>query len=382
MIICYYSHYGSGNHGCEAIVRSSTKMLYNHTITLISERPQDELFYNIDKICSLKNEKLNKKSFRFIKSYIKLKLFKNFHELDILSKETPFYAIKGSDIAMSIGGDNYCYQWVGNYVKQHTYAKKWAKRTVLWGCSVEPDVVAKPEIAEDLASYDLITARESISYEALKKVNSNTILVADPAFQLDRKDLPLPKGFVEGNTVGINVSPLAANAGNLVYENYEQLVQHIIDTTDMQVALIPHVVWDFNNDFDELNKLFEKFKDTGRVVLIEDHNCEELKGFIARCRFFVGARTHASIAAYSTCVPTLVSGYSVKARGIATDIFGTDENYAIPVQDMKTDKDLSVAFDWLMQHEDEIRNHLESFMPEYCQRSWLGAEAVEKLLNK
>ena len=33
-------------------------------------------------------------------------------------------------------------------------------------------------------------------------------LFPDPAFQLNRTDLTLPEGFAEGNTVGINVSPM------------------------------------------------------------------------------------------------------------------------------------------------------------------------------
>lgn len=49
--------------------------------------------------------------------------------------------------------------------------------------------------------------------------------------------------------------------------------------------------------------------------MIEDASCGDLKGYISRCRFLVAARTHASIAAYSTGVPALVAGYSVKARG-------------------------------------------------------------------
>ncbi len=55
------------------------------------------------------------------------------------------------------------------------------------------------------------------------------------------------------------------------------------------------------------------------------YNAKELKGYISRCRAFVGARTHSTIAAYSTGVPTLAIGYSVKARGIAKDLFGTEE---------------------------------------------------------
>ena len=41
---------------------------------------------------------------------------------------------------------------------------------------------------------------------------------------------------------------------------------------------------------------------------------------IAQCELLVCCRTHASIAGYSTGVPTLVLGYSVKAEGIAADL--------------------------------------------------------------
>ena len=55
---------------------------------------------------------------------------------------------------------------------------------------------------------------------------------------------------------------------------------------------------------------------------------------------FIGARTHSTIAAYSSGVPTLVVGYSVKAKGIAKDLFGTEENYVLPVQALKEENNL------------------------------------------
>ena len=64
---------------------------------------------------------------------------------------------------------------------------------------------------------------------------------------------------------------------------------------------------------------------------------------------FIGARTHATIAAYSPR-PTLVVGYSIKARGIAKDLFGTDEGYVLPVQALAQKEDLVNAFDWLYQN--------------------------------
>ena len=241
-------------------------------------------------------------------------------------------------------------------------------RTVLWGCSVEPDLLNYPEIKKDIESFDLITARESISYQALKKVNNNTFLVSDPAFVLDRIDLPLPAEWIPGNMIGINASPLILSNGanaDLVVEAYCKLISKILKLTDCGIALIPHVVWQQNDDREILQLLYDKFKNSNRIVMINDHNCMELKGYIARCRMFVGARTHATIAAYSTEVPTLVLGYSVKSRGIAKDIFGSEEKYVIPVQDITNVNALADGFIWMLDNEKKIREHLHSVIPQY-----------------
>ncbi len=384
MKIYLFAHEGSRNHGCEAIVRSTVKMLPKDEIHLISTQAEEDYSYGVNTMCTVENKTVPCKfDPAFLLAYIRLKCMRDYIPMsNLASAQAPMSVIKNADIAMAIGGDAYCYGAEAMQAKRHTIAKKHSKKTVFWGCSIEPELLQKLDVAADIARFDLITARESISYEALKAVNPNTILVADPAFQLDKVELPLPERFAVGNTVGINVSPLAASAGNRVYENYAALISYIIESTDMQVMLTPHVVWKFNNDLDVLTKLYKQFEHTGRVILLADHNCEELKGFISRCRFFVGARTHATIAAYSTCVPTLVSGYSVKARGIARDIFGTEENYVLPVQNVTSDNDLTKGFQWLMENEDSIRAQLEAFMPEYCRRSLLGAEAVSKLLKE
>lgn len=114
-------------------------------------------------------------------------------------------------------------------------------------------------------------------------------------------------------------------------------------------------------------------------TVIEDGSCEELKGYIARCRMFIGARTHATIAAYSSLVPTLAVGYSVKAKGIAKDLFGSYENYVIPVQQLQEKEDLIGAFEWLKDYEEEIRQDLRRVMPEYRKKALLIGREVEKL---
>ena len=171
-----------------------------------------------------------------------------------------------------------------------------------------------------------------------------------------------------------------AKDGGVAYEAYCRLIERILDTTDATIALIPHVVIENSDDRIPLHSLYEKFASTGRVVLVEDHNCCELKGYISRCRMFIGARTHATIAAYSTCVPTLVLGYSVKSKGIARDIFGTEEHYVLPVQEMRNPDELANGFDWLSANEMTVRDHLIKTMPEYKARALLARDAVEELM--
>lgn len=69
-------------------------------------------------------------------------------------------------------------------------------------------MIKRPEIVNDLKRYSLITARETISYNALRSVNPNTVLVADPAFVLDKKEIPIPKVMESQEFVGINLSPM------------------------------------------------------------------------------------------------------------------------------------------------------------------------------
>lgn len=380
--VSFYYHGGSANHGCEAIVRASAKIL-NMPATLWSTMPDSDLAYGLNDLADIHEDKkqdlTGMKLFRF---KVHHKLTGSDYLYTRFAHEAFFSAIQRGNAYLSIGGDNYCYAGkdiLGHY-NQIIHEK--GGKTVFWGCSFEPSEM-DTATAKDIARYDLITARESISYETLKAVNPNTILVADPAFVLDSVELPLPEGWKEGNTIGINASPLimqCAKDGGVAYEAYCRLIERILDTTDATIALIPHVVIENSDDRIPLRSLNEKFASTGRVVLVEDHNCCELKGYISRCRMFIGARTHATIAAYSTCVPTLVLGYSVKSKGIARDIFGTEEHYVLPVQELRDPDELANGFDWLSANETTVRDHLIKTMPEYKARALLARDAVEELM--
>lgn len=377
-----YAHGGSGNHGCEAIVRSTSKILsLNYKDLLLTNSIQEDLRYNLDSLLHIEQ---SRNSFADNLIYrLKSKLSTNpdrvyFKEIYKCLPEK----IKGIDVALSIGGDNYCYPGMSTEMSVLLEVIRKSKVSpVLLGCSVELKDYNN-YLKTDFQYYRHIIARESYTYNLLTGSGlKQVVCLPDPAFQLNRIDLPLPEGFVEGNTVGINVSPMIIgyekNKG-MTLQNYIKLIGYIIDKTDMQIALIPHVVWSHNDDRIPLRLLYDRFKDTGRICLLEDHNAEELKGYIARCRFMIAARTHASIAAYSQCVPTLVVGYSVKARGIAKDLFGAEENYVVPVQSLVQEDDLTKAFKYFLENEALVKKHLLDFIPEYKNNVWNIKNVIEK----
>ena len=384
MNIVLYGNGSSGNHGCEAIVRGTAAVLGNENHYILqSAQPEDDIRYGLQKlaqICPAVNSV--KKDLRFLAAYLRMKTAKVYTDMDGLGYvEGIRYAAKHADIALSVGGDNYCYPGTEIYGWLNREYHEHGMKTVLWGCSVEPEIVAKPDTAKDLASYDLIVTRESISYDAICKVQKNTVLAPDPAFFMEPQSCPLDTRMESGNVIGINISPMIISAektAGMAYENYRRLIRHILQTTDAYIALIPHVVWSSNDDRSVLRKLYEDFGADSRLILVEDHTAPELKYIISRCRMFIGARTHATIAAYSSCVPTLVIGYSVKARGIAKDLFGTEENYVLPVQQLREPDQLTNAFHWLEAREDSIRMHLTSRMQEYLKDPF----TVEKLKEK
>lgn len=381
-----YNHGGSENHGCEALVCSICNLLgESRRLTLFSDAPEQDKKYHIDRIADIENAKApySKLSADYLRAYAKLKASGDYFDMDILPYLKPIARMNQDDLVISIGGDNYCYDEYVKYLRINKRIRKRGVKTVLLGCSLEEKLFENPEFLEDMRGYDYITARESLTYELLKKHGIPRIaLIPDSAFTLPKVEKPLPPGFISGNTVGLNVSPLVIQketSGGIVYENFKKLILHILEHTDCSVALIPHVIWEGNDDRTVLRELYTSFADSGRVTLIEDCNCMELKGYIARCRFFIGARTHATIAAYSTCVPTVVLGYSVKSRGIAGDLFGTSENYVVPVDEISDEVRLTEAFQWLMQNELTIKQQLERNMTDYIAKA-KQVKQLEKLI--
>ena len=383
-----YLHGGSGNHGCEAIINSTCHMIEEIPKLLVTNSEKEDKFYSLAPLCDILQErKIAEHFFAHVWYYAWRLLFHDpesfmrYRFRDVLGKNrAPLY--------VSVGGDMYCYEISKKeaIVANSTFNRAGSK-TVLWGCSIEPELLKEPEMIEDMKRYALITPRESITKQALNDAGivENVKLFPDPAFSLQAEEMPLPDGFLAGRTIGINISPMIVrneSEPGITIQNYRRLIDHILHTSDDPVALIPHVMWNNNDDRLTLAKLYEGYEENERVLLFPDMSCGRIKYVISKCRAFIGARTHATIAAYSSCVPTLVVGYSVKARGIARDLFGSEEHYVLPVQALQSPEELLQAYEWLMEREEPIRTRLQTVMPEYCERAVKAGDELRKLWNQ
>lgn len=385
-----FEHAGSGNHGCEAIVRTTQKMLGSHSYYLQTLNKEEDLRYNLQgvRFIELKNESLKRNSFRGLCARVEGRLNP---KMDYDQREA-LYRNKGllikDSIALSIGGDNYSYKGIIHSMRDKLKGfHLQGIPTVLWGCSVD-DVYLDENTIADLKRYALITARESLTVENLARIGIQDTVVecSDPAFTLERENVQWnDEIFLNHGVIGINVSDFMKyyNAyPEATYKNFYRLIEFILKKTNYYIALIPHVRQANNDDLVPIQMLAKELDDERILIVSEDYNCMQLKDVIARCRMFIGCRTHSTIAAYSTCVPTLVVGYSVKAKGIAKDIFGDYSNLLVDVREFEDDFELTRKACAFMERETELRKHLEDTMPAYKERAYVARDSILSLESK
>ena len=297
-----------------------------------------------------------------------------FYEREVIKE------LKNNDIAIHIGGDNYCYggnHWLYSFNKK---ANELNKKVVLWGASLF-DEIKDLELLTDLNRYDLLLIREKISYNAIKDYidKDKLMLVPDSAFSLEPKEIKMNDWYKGRKVLGLNLSPLVIKSDDDLNSVYS-FMDYILNNTDYSISLIPHVTVEDVSDLLILNQIKEKYKDNEKVYLESGElDCSEIKYVISNLDFLVCGRTHASIAAYSTCVPTLVLGYSVKSRGIAEDLFGSYKEYVLPIDEL-SGENLINMFNHLNDQYDSIVKTLKMKMKKIVpEASGLFNKMIERL---
>lgn len=361
-----YGHGGAYNHGAEAIVQTTARLIRecypNNQIILSTHFKKQDIEFKVPV-----DEMIEKDSYYF--------------ELDRRCEKRGTYnrniygkaleVIDEETICLSIGGDNYCYGIEHRLYTFHQEAIRKGAKSILWGCSIEPCLINE-EMLNNLRTHHCIITRESATYDALlSKGLTNVKLAPDPAFTLELQKVQLPNIFEENEVIGINVSPLVVRKEvkkGIAIENIKRLIEFITLELKACVTLIPHVMMKMDNDYTLLKSIYEHLDDRikARTVLIDDHySASQYKYIVSKCKCIVTARTHVAIAGYSTCVPTLSIGYSVKAIGLTKDIMNSNMRYTIGIEEMTKEDSLTNRFKSLLEEQDEIVKHLQDIMPSY-----------------
>lgn len=395
-----------GNRGCEALIRSITAILREAD-------PEAELLCPSGDVVTDRQRwpEAEKSDVRFVppslfpasvKWWGRLERYaplavKFWRRPRFMPDSSTRAAIGEADVIIVTGGDilglEYgrpsLYHWMGLI----DWAIDRGKPVHLWAASVGPfssDQVVERQIAQHLKRYASISARESATFRYLNSLGLNAVeLVTDPAFTM--KPEPHHHGDIvferaEAGVLGFNVSPLVRGflPDDATKARFDaEIVDFLCETVHnrgLSVLLVPHVdpydgsTW--NSDSAYMRRLasdaslpVEKLS-----VVPPSLNAAQLKYTLSRCRFVIGARTHATIGALSMAVPTVSISYSVKARGINRDLFG-HEDLVLPTREVSKTRLLS-ALDLLIGREEEFRHLLAERIPEWRARAMLASASL------
>lgn len=400
-----------GNRGCEALVRS--------VVSTIRERVPDARFL-VPSLDILRDSaqwpQAAASGVRFVPSPVIPQGYRQWGRLCRLLpllKASSWPSLRGlinideylqeSDAVISIGGDNYSLDYglvsLFFFVGIAERALDMGKTVALWGASVGP-FSAEPRVEKVMSDHlnrlHMISIRESHSLRYLQTLGlrNDVVVAADSAFVLDREPFDMSAFWpasASGGVVGLNFSPVmerfAAPQGSLpLGEQIAGFIARLLADTDMSVLLVPHVTAldgsGINNDHRYLEDIARRVTDHGgRLGIVPPQlNACQLKHVLAHCRFFIGARTHATIGALSSAVPTLSISYSVKARGINLDLFG-HEKYVLPVSALSADT-LETGLLNLRNDEVDIRRSLAQAIPEWKERARGSARHFAETLSR
>lgn len=400
MKIWLVGHGGCYNRGCEAIVRT-TEQIVKHvlpdaSVVLWSQEPTEDKALLADTSIQVRQCKGKKTSAYFPFHVCYSMNHRKFPCRNVASAMVRNFT--APDCVISVGGDNFTLDYGPPY--EQVEIAEWFLATgipyVIWGASVGP-FSERPHYEQQMQDFlprvSQLTIRESVTENYLDSigVSDNVTRVWDPAFLLEPKETSGPwRTFIErGNVVGINVSGLIRKwfqkgLDDMLSEVAGLINQMTADGTN--VLLVPHVTYSGDDigrrDHDVLSKLQSMITERRDQVelLPTSLGAREVKWCISQCRFFIGARTHSTIAAISSGVPTVAIAYSSKATGLWRDVFGNDD-LLLPTPDMTT-QTLVDKWNVLKDGEDEFRAILAAKRTDMVEGAMRNGHALKSLLQK
>jgi colanic acid/amylovoran biosynthesis protein len=313
--------------------------------------------------------------------------------------------IKDSVLLIVSGGDLFTSDYAGAlefYLKPLKLALKLNIPIVFLGQSISFKTTKEENYFLEVAqNAKLITVRESISYRYLTgKLGLSTNIVkqtADSAFLLKTPSTQIINNLLQsyGCTKEKSLLVICPSQGISGYSNinknfhfkaWTQVLDLILNKLDAQVLIIPHAQDPTRDDRTISSKLHQFFNYDSRIHLAGgDHTASEFKGLISHADFVIAERMHAAIAGLSSCIPTLVVGYSIKAEGIMVDLLGDTSAHDGMLISIQNFLDFSLASKTLERawaRKDEVKECLKKTIPLYQQEAEKNFDLITELLSK
>lgn len=207
------------------------------------------------------------------------------------------------------------------------------------------DDAIRTEAVKAITNADIVMARDKQSYDYTKQIapqQKNLKEYIDVAFFLPYTRQHFDKDFIH---VGLNISALLWHGGYTqdnqfgLKDDYQKTVREIISfflsIPNVKLHLIPHVVGSerhVENDYAVSFDLQKEFNNQNLILSPLFLSPVDAKDYISGMDFFMGARMHSTIAAFSSGVPVIPMAYSRKFNGLFIDTLSYNH-----MADLKTD---------------------------------------------
>lgn len=267
-------HLDGGNRGCEAIAKGTALILKERKENLIGLCTNIELDHRLKVNDYITLQPMRKKNITF---RIKNKMYKSIIH-DEWKRKSFIYRYDYSsflnqmnkeDIMISTGGDMMCYD-ENQVIYTVDYLHKRGIHSILWGCSIGENNLT-PRKLDALRKFSVIYARETLTQEVLSNHHiDNVVVFPDPAFALDPSPCQLPICFSQGEVIGINLSNYVMGGFDLnstFAREVDALVKYILQSTDYHILLIPHVMWQ-NQDDRIISALIKEKYESDRISIL------------------------------------------------------------------------------------------------------------------
>ena len=257
-----------------------------------------------------------------------------------IKKNLRLYKIfKQADYIMDIGqgdsfADIYGAKRFDKIDRIHRTARFLSKPYILLPQTIGPftNPAIRQKAIKSIVGATLVMTRDGQSFDYVKELagdNSHVKEFIDVAFFLPYTKMDFDKDFVH---VGLNISGLLWNGGYTrdnqfgLKADYQEAIRKMLawflSRENVKVHLISHVATgerNVENDYEVAFDLWKTMHHDRLVLAPLFFSPIDAKSYIAGMDFFMGARMHATIAAFSAGIPVVPMAYSRKFNGLFVD---------------------------------------------------------------